>query len=126
MDLSQIITPAIVSAAVAGGVSLVAPWITWGVDQRRERQKARQETISQVREILKAPPDCNTFARLPIYFQIKPYLDPKTINAVEGAFNEHGTAVIRLTRGGPYRGANQYAHLVLADISALERKWKLL
>ena len=126
MDLAQYIIPA--AAGLISGVigSLVAPWVQWGIEARRERLKARRELLSNARTLLADPPPVAEFRKLPLYFQVRPLLSPKTVKAIAGTFDERGNEVIQLVMGGGYGGVNPYAHLVLDDLSQKEKEWGLL
>lgn len=126
MNLAQYLTPA--AAGLLSGVigSLVAPWVQWGIEARRERLKARRELLSNARTALANPPPVAEFRKLPLYFQLKPHLSEKTVNAVTGTFDEYGREVIQLVMGGGYGGVNPYVHLVLDDLSQKEKEWGLL
>ncbi len=126
VDLAQYLIPA--AAGLISGVigSLVAPWLQWGIEARREQSKARRELLVNARTVLADPPQAADFRKLPLYFQLRPLLSPKTIEAIAGIFDERGNEVIRIVRGGGYGGVNPYAHLVLDDLSQKEKEWGLL
>jgi hypothetical protein len=126
MDLAQYLIPA--AAGLLSGVvgSLVAPWIQWGIEGRRERMKARRELLAQARALLADPPPVAEFRRLPRYFQIKRFLAASTITNIAGEFDERGSEVIQLVMGGPHGGIHPYAHEVLKDLSNAEKKWGLV
>jgi hypothetical protein len=125
MDLAQYLIPAaagLISGAVA---SLIAPWVQWGIEERREQSRGRRELLFNARILLLDPPPVAEFRKLPIYFQLKPILSVATVKTVSGSFFEHGE-VIQIVTGGGYDGVNPYAHLVLEDLSVQENLWKLI
>lgn len=126
MDLAQYLIPA--AAGLLSGVvgSLVAPWIQWGIEGRRERMRARRDLLVQARALLADPPPVAEFRRLPLYFQIKRFLAASTITNIAGEFDERGSEVIQVVIGGPNGGIHPYAHEVLEDLSNAEKKWGLV
>jgi hypothetical protein len=126
MDLAEYLIPA-VAGLLSGAVgSLVAPWVQWGIEARRERMKARRTLLSQARELLANPPPIEEFRMLPLYFQLKQFLKPSTIVCIHGQYDEWGNEAIVVVTGGPYGGVNPYAHEILHNLSVIERKWKLV
>lgn len=126
MDLAQILIPA-VAGLVSGAVgSLVAPWVRWGIEARRERMKARRELLVNVRTLLAEPRPVAAFRKFPLYFQVRDLLAPATVSNIAGEFDECGNEIIQLVGGGPHGGIHPYAHEVLHDLSVREKEWGLL
>jgi hypothetical protein len=126
MDNIQYITSA-VAGLLAGVIgSLVAPWVNWGIEARRERMKSRRALLEEARRVLSDPPPVAEFRRMPIYFKVKHLLSPATRKAVDGKFDEWGNEVLVIVRGGPHGGLNPYAHQVLHDLSEIEKEWNLV
>ena len=126
MNLVDYITPAIAGLLSGAIGSLVAPWVNWGIESKRERMKARRALVEEARSLLHDPPPLADFRKLPLYFKLKPLLSAKTNKILAGAFTENGSETTILVAGGPHGGINPYAHEVLADVTHLERKWGLL
>lgn len=126
MDLAQYLIPA-AAGLLSGAIgSLIAPWVQWGVEARRDRMKARRDLLSQARKLLAEPPSVAEFRRLPLYFQLKQFLKPATIANVAGRFDEHGNEVLQIVVGGPHGGLHPYAHEVLHDLASIEKEWGLV
>lgn len=124
MDIAQYWIPA-VAGLLSGAVgSLIAPWVHWGIESRRERQKARRELLAHARSVLANPPPNDEFRRSPLFFQLKPFLSPSAVRAVVGEF-KNGQEVVHLIEG-PHGGVNPYADLVLDDLAKKEQEWHLL
>jgi hypothetical protein len=122
MDLAQYLIPAVAGLFSGAVGSLVAPWVQWGIEAKRERIKARRDLLLQARELLAKPPPIAEFRKLPLYFQLKQFLSDSTIAHVAGNFAEDGNEVIKIVKGGPYGGIYPYAQDVLSDLSSIEKK----
>lgn len=115
MELAQYIIPA-VAGLISGTIgSLIAPWVHWGIEARREQHKTRQQLLKAAREVLSKPPSAKEFRKLPLHFQLKPLLSSATVKAIEGTFDEKGNETI-LIMAGSYGGVNPYIHQVLNDL----------
>jgi hypothetical protein len=117
-SLDQKATSAVIGLFTGACGSLIAPWVNWGVEARRERVKAST--------LLKNPPPISEFRRLPLYCQLMPYLSESTNRLIQGKFDKNGNEIITIVVGPPPQGPARYATLVLRDISAQEIKWKLI
>ncbi|QFZ91299.2 hypothetical protein [Synechococcus elongatus] len=99
--------------------SLIAPWVSWDIEQRREKRKYRYSLVQQWREVIKKDFkefDEQKFTDSVIYASLRPHLRQETIDSIEGKC----TTVI-LGRGG-----NVIKSLVLDDISLIEEEWRLI
>jgi len=122
MDLAQYTIP-----ALTGGLGwLIATYVNFGIDGRRERQKNRKELIERCRTILASPPELSEFRKLAIYFQLKPYLSETSVKTIEGDFDEFGGEAISIVMINGRTEINPYASMVLNELAILERKWGLL
>ena len=126
MDIVPLIAPAITVLISGGLASLVAPWMSWGVESERERAKARRALIEEARAVLVDPPPVTNFRRMPLYSKIRHLLSDHTNEHIAGEFDERGNEVIQIVIGGAHGGIHPYAHRVLDELSLVERKWKLL
>lgn len=126
MDLAQYFIPAV--AGLLSGVigSLIAPWVQWGVESKRERKAGQKALLVEVRSLLADPPPLDEFRKLPVYFRIVNLVSEKTRQTLAGEYDERGNPVLVTVLGGPYGGLNPYAHEVLADLAAKEREWGLV
>ena len=125
MDLAQNLIPAIAGLLSGAVGSLIAPWVQWGIEARRERMKGRRDLLAEARRLLGKPPPVSEFRKQPLYFQIKHILAPSTISNITGQFDERGNEVILLVSGS-YGGIHPYAHEVLHDLSKAEKEWGLI
>jgi hypothetical protein len=126
MDLAQYLIPA-AAGLVSGAIgSLVAPWIQWGVESKREQKAGRKALLAEVRALLAEPPSLAEFRRMPIYSRVFPLVSEKTREVLAGEFDERGNEGIVLVLGGAHGGVNPYAHRVLADLATKEREWGLV
>ena len=126
MEIAQYITPAI-AGLIAGLVgSLIAPWVSWGIEARRERMKSRRALLDEAMQVLAEPPPLAEFRRLPLFFKIKHLLSPATKKTLAGKFAKDGSESLVVVVGGPHSGLNPYAHQVLQDLSTAEKKWGLI
>lgn len=112
------------SGFIAGAIaSLVAPWINWGIEKRKMRLEARREFISVARRDVTKGSDKFKFREGTIYSRLRPYLSERTRKEIE---SDKITIQMSGRGSGEYSGPRHYARLVLDDIQALEKKWKLL
>lgn len=125
-SLDQQATSALIGLFTGACGSLIAPWVNWGVEARRERVKARKQLLVDARTLLKNPPPVSEFRSLPLYCQLMPYLSESTNRLIQGKFDKNGNEIITIVVGPPPQGPARYATLVLRDISAQEIEWKLL
>lgn len=78
----------IISALIgfAGGVcgSIVAPWIHWGIEKRRDKRAARRALINIARQHLNSKSfNPIHLAKESCFIQLKPYLEKQTVEWVE-------------------------------------------
>jgi len=114
--LFQVIIPAIAGLVSGGIVSLVAPWVNWRIEQKREKLAHKRTLIRGWREFLATDFDQLTFTGTAVYSDMRPHLSPSTRESLEG-----NKIAVRLGRGG-----NVIQSLVLDDIARLEKEWDLL
>jgi len=98
-----------ISGAVA---SLIAPWVHWGVEKRRDKMDRRRALIDNTRISLSG----NAFSRQNFrqsaaYSAIRPYVSESLRSNVES--RAHG-------------GDVTLRQHVLEELAALEKKWKLI
>lgn len=101
-----------------GGIigSLVAPWVNWGIEKRREKMKYRRDLVQKWRDAIEKDFDQLAFNDTALYASLRPHLSKDAIDAIEG-----DQITIRVGRGG-----NIIKSQVLDDIAKLEKKWDLI
>ena len=106
---------------VAGGVvgSLIAPWVHWGVEKRKQRQAKRRELIRSCRSMLSTEIDKKTFRETEVYSQLKPHLYKLVIDEIES--NESAETL----KENADRTEN-FKQKLLEDIARIEREWILI
>jgi hypothetical protein len=102
------------TAGIAG--SLIAPWIHWGIDQRRSKMEFRRSQLQRWREFMNSEFDELTFNDSTYYSEMRPHLGRETLETIEG-----NTITFREGRGG-----NIVRSFVLDDLAELEKKWELI
>jgi hypothetical protein len=109
------------SSAVGGGaVTLVAPWVKWSIKKKELDRNDRKLFIAECRIMITQEPfDLDSFCQTAYYSKLRLQLSPETINTIE-----HNQNVVTKKRSGARRD-NERLNL-LDDISALEKKWKLI
>ncbi|PIU56054.1 MAG: hypothetical protein COS87_03310 [Chloroflexi bacterium CG07_land_8_20_14_0_80_45_17] len=109
-----LLLPAILGL-IAGVIgSLVAPWVHWGIEKRRQKINYRRQLIKEWREEIDF--DLSSFENKALYSSLRPHLSKETINAIEG--NE---ITIRMGRKG-----DVIKGLLLDDIAKIEKEWDLI
>ena len=120
IEWTNVIVAAITGLGSGAVGSLIAPWVNWRIEQKKEVINARRKFISDCRVELSRLQDINEIRRGSLYAQLRPHLDETLAKNIDsGAIN------VRLGSGRK-SGAN-YFHPDLYDaVSKLEQKWKLL
>ncbi len=132
IELSKIVIPAVVGLLSGALGSLVAPWINWGIEKKKEKIKSRAQLIKDLREVLAKEEITNReFRNMALYSQIKSYLSKGTVEAIEGSFHEgpgvvHRETVVMVVGGGRLAGANPFKNRTLDELTDLEKKWGLI
>lgn len=111
-----------VSGLISGAVaSLIAPWVHWGIEQKRTRRASRRALLAEAREYVASNLfSGTTFSAKPIYRQLKPYLHREVVDVIEN----YETFLDQSDDPGQY--PRWFRQGVLDEISRLERKWGLL
>ena len=106
---------------VAGGVigSLIAPWVHWGVDKRRQRQAKRRELIRSCRSMLSTEIDKKTFRDTEVYSQLRPHLYKVVIDEIE---REKSPETLKENTDR----TENFKLRLLEDVARIEREWILI
>ena len=123
--MEQITIAALIGAAsglISGAVaSLIAPWIHWGIEQKRTRRESRRALLAEARTYVSSNLfSGNTFSAKPIYRQLKLYLKRDIVEVIEN----YDTFLDQSDDPGQY--PRWFREGVLDEIGRLERKWGLL
>ena len=112
------------AAGLGAGIvgSLIAPWVHWGIEKKRQRLQRRQAIIDSCRRDLNIPDfDSLVFREGAAYSAIRPYIDKKVVSDLESA----GGTKIFITAEG--RGTGSHFRVRLLDeVAALEVRWNLI
>ena len=114
--LFQVVIPAITGLLSGAIASLIAPWINWRIEQKREKLAYRRATIRRWRDFLANEFDQLGFSGTAIYSEMRSHLSKATRDSIEA-----DKITVRLGRGG-----NVIHSLVLDEIARLEKEWDLL
>lgn len=111
----SILIPAL--AGLVSGIigSLVAPWVTWGIEKRKEKMKRRQELVQSCRKMLDTH-SRERFLETQEYRHIRPFLSEEAVKCMEGEL------VMARQPGGPDRLRQALAE----SIDELEKHWGLI
>lgn len=108
---------------VAGVIgSLVAPWVNWGIEKRREKRKRRQNSVDSWRKYVETNFDWNTFRNTAVFSQMKPYLSEKIVNELDPVREGEGPTIHLRSA----IGEDTLTKRLLDEIAAIEKKWKLI
>ncbi|MCC7254378.1 MAG: hypothetical protein IT467_00425 [Dokdonella sp.] len=107
-----------VAGLISGGIaSLIAPWVQWSIEKRRQLSTERRNKLKAWRGYLGAVyRDQQQFQDSVEFSEMRPHLSEKTRAAIEGR-----QITVRVGRGG-----DVVKGLILDDLAELERKWDLL
>ena len=118
-EFLKIAIPAIVGLLSGAVGSLIAPWVSWGIEKKRALLVARRDFLKECRELVHQAASREAFRESHVYARVRPLLSPKTVESIETE-----TIIVQIEgRGG---GVNNYAPAVLDDITRIEREWGLL
>ena len=118
-EVIKIAIPALVGLFAGALGSLVAPWVTWGIEKRKLLLVARRDFIAAVRKELGTNADKESFRDSAIYSQLRPHLSECTRKDIE-------SDAITIQMGGRGSGTNNFSPRVYDDLHALEKKWGLI
>lgn len=116
--MDALITPGLAFAGALVG-SLIAPLVNWGIEKRRNRIAYRRELIKQWRADIQTNYESfPQFSSSASYAAIRPHLTKEAVSKLEKPVFHSRAQLGRA--GDPMR------HLLLDEISRIEREWKLV
>jgi predicted nucleic acid-binding protein len=116
LDTTKLIS-ALLGLLVGVAGTLVTPWVNWGIEKKREKQRSRKELIQRTRELLDSPEwDQLNFSSTVTYSEIRQHLTERTIKSIED-----GAIFIQVGRGG-----NVIKSSVLDDVAKKEKEWGII
>ncbi len=121
MDWVQTLILAIAGLISGTLASLVAPWINWGIERKREQLNAKRLLLQDVRDkpnLLEH--NKRAFRESIEYSRIRPYLTRKLIDEIET------NDITMIVEDEKIKGMLDFRRMVLKEITALEKKWKLI
>jgi len=118
--LWSILVPAL-AGLIAGVIgSLVAPWVNWGIEKRREKHKYRQAIVQRCRELVNSPTFTKQILRAsPEYKHLRPYLAQHEADSIERDNHILGGEI----QDGPW---DAHRRLVTQALEKLEKAWDLV
>ncbi len=109
---------ALVGAVIGFLSGLLAPWIKWEIEKRRELQKYRREMIKQWRTSIETFDfDSGSFGDTAVYSSLRPHMRGEIIHEFE-------SPLIFIAAGS--RGKSVNKHLLLDEVARIEKEWRLL
>jgi len=99
---------------IAGAVgSLIAPWVHWGIEKRRNKLDRRRALIDNTRIFLSGDaPTREDYRQSPAYAAIRPYLSQRIRDNIQQRNTSGAEQILRED--------------ILQEIAALEKRWKLI
>lgn len=114
----RILVPALLGFAGAMVGALVAPWLNWSIEKRRNQYTYRQELIRQWRkDIEEESEDWDTFTGSATFSAILAHCPRKT---VEELTTQRGKLTLSTAAGQDSRKER-----LLREVARIEREWKL-
>src|ERR1035437_7017650 len=104
----QYVAPALLGLFAGAIGSLVAPWVTWGIEKRKMKLQARREFLLYARNAVREIDDRNVYREHVTYSQLRPFLSQRSIELIE---SDARTVQI----GGRGSGVGNYKALVYDD-----------
>lgn len=118
-DLLKIAVPVVVGVLSGVLTSLLAPWVTWGIEKKRSLIAARREFLKECRELIHSAPPREQFRNSSVYARLLPLL---SLGAKELIEDETTT----IYTGGRVAEVDSYARWLFDEIARIEREWGLL
>src|SRR5581483_9896050 len=114
----QAVIPAILGLVSGAIGSLVAPWVQWRIERKREKLAYKKEMIRRWRQFLDQKRDFDESELLDsaVYSEMRPHLSSRTVQSIECDKID-----VRIGRGGYV-----IRSLILDDLSRLEEEWDLI
>jgi hypothetical protein len=106
--------PAILGFIAGALGSLVAPWVHWGIEKRRERLKEKRRHVEAWRSVLSDGHITHVFAfrNSAAYSSLRPHLPPEMAEKIAGL--QHAGMI------------GDLCPKILDEVARLEREWKLV
>lgn len=124
LDLTVILTSAVVAAIVSVIGNVILKRVEWGIEQRRERLKERKEFITEIRKVITSDED---WMKAPVYHSFKQMIKDEVgeelrkivqkIDMLNGVENSQDARSILLNDG---------RNLLHIEITRLQKEWKLI
>lgn len=110
----SVIIGAISGSVVAGIGAFIAPWVNWGIEKRRDRMNRQRDLIDKTRRGFSgvAALRREVLRQAPAYVAIHSHLSADLVNKIEQT---------RIAGG-----EQEIQEQILQEVSALEKKWKLV
>lgn len=100
--------------------SLIAPWVQWGIEKRRIKQKRRIELLEEWRRIISKPNfDRKDLLESPYYASLRNLLKEEVRKEIERPSNS-----FRVKLNSPT--GNYDKDLLLEEIARIEKEWGLI
>ncbi len=102
--------------------SLVAPWVHWGIEKKREKRKRKQKLVDTWRQYIEKKFEWSSFRNTVMFSQMKPYLSDKMVKELDPVIEgEQPTLHLR----SPI-GEDTLAKRLIDEIVAIEKRWGLI
>jgi hypothetical protein len=109
-----------------GGVvgSIITPWIKWEIEKKKETREIKRKKIDSWRFYIENNFNWDSFRDTSIFSEMKPFLSEEIIRELDPySFDKTNTPTIHLRT--PI-GRDDLKMRLLDEITAIEKKWKLL
>jgi hypothetical protein len=120
LTLSDAVLVAIIGVASGAVGSLIAPWVNWGIDQRRLRLERRVKRITEWRQFIdQFDFGQQHFRTTTVYAAMRPYMSEEVIKRFES----------QRTFYVPPDGLEEedlFRQWASDEVSKIERAWKLV
>lgn len=119
MDWTSVVAGALAGSASGLVASLVAPWVHWGVEKKRQRLSRRRQLVAEWRAALSRPQQVKDFRESATYATLRPHLPADLVRRIE-------SDTIEIQVGGRGAGLANFNAALLDEIAQVESKWKLV
>jgi hypothetical protein len=101
--------------------SLIAPWVNWGIEKKRDKIKARRSLISDARKFIRSKSfSAFDFSEETYFIQLKPFMNDAVIEHVE-MFDDYFNAIDDSSTLPEGLKAE-----LLQELHRIEQKWGLI
>ncbi len=128
-----------IAGLVTGGIaSLIAPWIHWGIEKRKQKLQNRRDLITGWRKMISAVINFDdrsdedgsftfmeSLLKQPEYPSFNPHLDETTLGELRRLNNSNSNG-LTFTTDGRINPVDMFANRLTQKVGEIEKEWDLV